>query len=225
MIKIGVVATIAYIAAIIALRWNDFHSLEALQRLKLNELGDFLAGVFGPLSFFWLIIGYVQQQKELMLNTEALRLQADELKNSVEQQRELVAATRNQIEVDKQSAERTERALKRAGYPMFSIINSGWQSKSGNSYEYYFVIVNSGAPASNVELMTEPSIVQLNRKYALFDRNDKKEIFWDTVRSGPAPSELKLVITCKDSNEEAYFKAFDLRQDEECHYKGIALPA
>ncbi|VTX66414.1 hypothetical protein [Acinetobacter ursingii] len=27
---------------------------------SLNELGDFLAGVFAPIAFFWLILGYMQ---------------------------------------------------------------------------------------------------------------------------------------------------------------------
>lgn len=45
-----------------------------------NELGDFLAGSFSPLAFLWLVLGYLQQQEELQQNTEALRLQAAELK-------------------------------------------------------------------------------------------------------------------------------------------------
>ena len=46
----------------------------------LNEFGDFIAGAFAPLAFLWLVLGYYQQGKELQQNTEALRLQADELK-------------------------------------------------------------------------------------------------------------------------------------------------
>src|SRR5690606_28462724 len=42
---------------------------------SLNELGDFLAGIFAPVAFFWLILGYVQQGKQLEQNTKALEQQ------------------------------------------------------------------------------------------------------------------------------------------------------
>jgi len=35
--------------------------------LKLNEQGDFLAGVFAPLAFGWLVLGFFQQGRELKL--------------------------------------------------------------------------------------------------------------------------------------------------------------
>ena len=38
-----------------------------------NSVGDFLAGVFSPVAFLWLILGYHQQGEELKLNTKALR--------------------------------------------------------------------------------------------------------------------------------------------------------
>lgn len=66
--------------------------------LELNEIGDFLAGVFGPVAFLWLVLGYLQQGRELKLSSEALQLQAQELKNSVEQQKELVDITKLQVE-------------------------------------------------------------------------------------------------------------------------------
>lgn len=59
---------------------------QELLELKLNELGDFLAGSFGPIGFFWLVIGYIQQGRELKISSEALRWQTEELKNSVTQQ-------------------------------------------------------------------------------------------------------------------------------------------
>lgn len=58
--------------------------------LKLNEKGDLLAGVFSPLAFLWLVYGYLQQGRELKINSESLRLQANELKNSVEEQKKLI---------------------------------------------------------------------------------------------------------------------------------------
>ncbi|MDF3346925.1 hypothetical protein [Acinetobacter pittii] len=63
---------------------------------ELNSLGDFLAGIFAPVAFFWLILGYVQQAKQLDQNTKALEqqeralhLQIEEMKESVKQQKEI----------------------------------------------------------------------------------------------------------------------------------------
>ncbi|WP_143735909.1 hypothetical protein [Methyloprofundus sedimenti] len=91
---IGVLVTILYSVFIYCLISPQ---LDKLRTLPLNELGDFLAGVFGPLAIFWLILGFLQQGKELQQSTEALELQAKELKNSVEQQKGLVNATKEQI--------------------------------------------------------------------------------------------------------------------------------
>ncbi len=57
--------------------------------LAPNNVGDLLAGVFGPVAILWLILGFFQQGIELRQNTQALHLQAEELRNSVEQQRQL----------------------------------------------------------------------------------------------------------------------------------------
>lgn len=64
--------------------------------LEFNEVGDFLAGIFSPIAFLFLYLGYRQnsealklQAKELGLSNKALQAQVTELKSSVEQQKEL----------------------------------------------------------------------------------------------------------------------------------------
>ena len=57
---------------------------DSLTGLELNAIGDFLAGTFAPLGFFWLVAGFYQQGKGLEQNSEALRLQAEELQKSTE---------------------------------------------------------------------------------------------------------------------------------------------
>ena len=42
-----------------------------------NEWGDFLAGVFAPLAFLWLVIGYYRQGDEIAKSTQQLERQAD----------------------------------------------------------------------------------------------------------------------------------------------------
>lgn len=73
--------------------------------LSLNELGDFLAGIFAPVAFFWLILGYIQQGKQLDQNTQALeqqeqalQLQIKEMRETVQQQGELVLLQKQQNE-------------------------------------------------------------------------------------------------------------------------------
>ncbi|WP_342236814.1 hypothetical protein [Inquilinus sp. OTU3971] len=58
----------------------------------LNDIGDFLAGMFAPLAFIWLVVGYFLQGAELALNTRALALQVQEMQESVRQQSQQAAA-------------------------------------------------------------------------------------------------------------------------------------
>ncbi len=86
----GVGITLVWLI-VIALLWffGDLKSPESL-----NELGDALAGIFAPVAFLWLVLGYRQQGKQLEQNTQALeqqeralQLQIDEMRESVKQQK------------------------------------------------------------------------------------------------------------------------------------------
>ena len=48
----GFSVTITYVVFVV---WFLWEKLLKLDELKLNEFGDFFAGVFGPLMLFWLI--------------------------------------------------------------------------------------------------------------------------------------------------------------------------
>ncbi|HEH8511533.1 TPA: hypothetical protein SH269_003856 [Pseudomonas aeruginosa] len=80
---LGIVLTIAYAVFMCFIFGNP---LPVLKEMELNSVGDFLAGVFGPVAILWLILGFFQQGLELRQNNEALKMQADELRASVEQQ-------------------------------------------------------------------------------------------------------------------------------------------
>ncbi|MFW1736650.1 hypothetical protein ACG94V_17980 [Acinetobacter sp. ULE_I001] len=92
-----------YLLLMIVLSVGD---LSEFKEMKPNEWGDFLAGTFAPLAFMWLVFGYRQQGEELKQNTEALKLQAEELKNSVEQQKQLVKVTQVELELIKNKDDR-----------------------------------------------------------------------------------------------------------------------
>lgn len=99
---IGSVFTIIYLIVFISF---IFGRLPELQTMALNNIGDFLAGAFGPIAFFWLVLGFMQQGTELRVSTEALRMQADELKASVLQQTALATAQQVSLENHEKSLE------------------------------------------------------------------------------------------------------------------------
>ena len=97
----GVIVTLIWFLGIYGFTQSNGYSLP----MELNALGDFLAGIFAPVAFFWLILGYVQQGKQLDQNTKALeqqekvlQLQIEEMKESVQQQTELVNIQKKQYE-------------------------------------------------------------------------------------------------------------------------------
>lgn len=108
--------------------------------LSLNELGDFLAGAFGPLAFAWLVFGYFQQGDELKQGTEALKLQAKELNESVRQQTYLVEAQRVMLDNE-------ERALE----PILYVVYDGPETDQEGDYDS-FEISNSGGYCDRVEV-------------------------------------------------------------------------
>lgn len=71
--------------------------------LTLNEMGDFIAGVFSPLAFLWVVVGYYQSQQALVIqaeelnqNTKALSAQVDEMKKTTDIQEKQLLEMRQQ---------------------------------------------------------------------------------------------------------------------------------
>ena len=115
--------------------------------LRPNEVGDFLAGVFGPLAFLWLVFGYYQQGEELKHSVEALKLQAEELRNSVEQQKELVEVSREAIQAERSEKElQAQRRLKEIK-PRLTI-----ETKTPQSLIYSYSISNSGGDCRDLTI-------------------------------------------------------------------------
>lgn len=123
-------------------------NFEEVKALKLNEKGDFLAGIFSPLAFLWLVYGYLQQGQELKQNTEALRLQADELKNSVTQQTEQVRLTAEQLALITQKETLEIDKIIESVKPKFSI----WISRYSYDDGYELSIHNYGAKVTDSQV-------------------------------------------------------------------------
>lgn len=109
--------TVFYVAGAFMVMGARF---DELLLLKLSEIGDLSAGIFGPVAFLWLVLGYIQQGRELRLSSEALQLQAQELSNSVAQQCEMVAAQKTNLQ-------NYERSLE----PLLHLVvsNAGWDDE------------------------------------------------------------------------------------------------
>ena len=203
----GIGVTIFYVLLIFCFRWGDFHTLK---EMSLNEFGDFFAGVFGPLTLFWLILGYIQQQKELQQNTSALNLQAQELKNAVEQHKELVETTRQQLELE-------HIKFKQAVEPNLILISAIWISKGLDRVNYRFVIKNSGKLASNIAFTTNPLVEEIFSHPTLpfLGEGETYVLEWNTKSP---PEFLDFTIHFKDSNRTEYEKHFQLKLDIEQGY-------
>ncbi|MDR2330320.1 MAG: hypothetical protein LBE58_12015 [Comamonas sp.] len=106
--KVGAILSAFYLLTISAV---SFFLYTPQPPIRINELGDFLAGVFAPLAFLWLVIGYFQQGEELRLNTENLALQVEELKQATAHAGGLlnVATLEHQLAREKLEAEKAEK--------------------------------------------------------------------------------------------------------------------
>lgn len=112
--------------------------------LTSNELGDFLAGCFAPLAFLFLYLGYRQQGVELKQNTQALMLQAKELKNSVEQQKQLVEVTQAELELIQKKDDRQIKLETINAQPFFHIndLKVSIEKNSNSELDKYYLLID-----------------------------------------------------------------------------------
>lgn len=96
----------------------------------INGVGDFLAGLFSPIAFGWLIIGYLMQNKEL--------------KNSVEQTGEAQRLARDQLYLQVWLSEKEELEKFNSAQPIFFLREQGQDNQ--------ITIKNIGEIAFNIEV-------------------------------------------------------------------------
>ncbi|HYD78555.1 MAG TPA: hypothetical protein VEC06_02005 [Paucimonas sp.] len=128
---------------------------------ELNAWGDFFAGFFAPLAFLWLVLGYLQQGEELRHSTEALKLQAEELRASVVQQSELVAVSREQMKQELRALEEERERRRDAARPKF-VPQLSSTIRSGSEIEFKLKVVNVGNTATKLRMQFAPPLGQLS---------------------------------------------------------------
>lgn len=170
------------VAGIISVIWGlcivvyIYDSNNTLRSLSLNELGDFLAGVFAPLAFLWLVVGYFQQSKEISQNTEALAqqekalmLQADELKASVAQQTIIAEATREELAHLIDQSKRNYLKEKINAQPIIVPVSRTVSVTSGIKGHFYRLeFVNGKNTISNVEVSVRALGEQVSQKCYIY---------------------------------------------------------
>jgi hypothetical protein len=103
------------------------------------------------------VLSFFQQSKELQHSVDALRLQAEELKHSVEQQKELVGISKETLDYERALSARREQEARLKRQPDFVINGVGGKSGSG-SVMNRVQMSNVGAPVSKVEFQVDPPL-------------------------------------------------------------------
>lgn len=205
----GALGTAIYLALIAIIVANKFDSF---LHLELNELGDFLAGVFGPVAFLWLVLGFLQQGRELKLSTDALRLQADELRASVEQQTMMV-------ESQKITLENHERSLD----PLLVLQSVPGTHDEEGDYHFQFKVINKGAYCEDVaisissaefsfSLKAEPLYDDAYTTFSIADEwSDKVNIVITYIRVSGNAGVQKFQLTKVEQQDESWYAISKLR--------------
>jgi len=135
---------------LVALWWLTGGRLESLTTLQLNEVGDFLAGAFGPLAILWLVLGFFQQGMELRQSTEALQLQGQELKNSVEQQKRMAELSLEALKLEQSNRLDQEKRFRASLKPILTVESDSPTFLAGR-YVLECRIINDGAQIFSLE--------------------------------------------------------------------------
>ncbi|WP_111637666.1 hypothetical protein [Marinomonas shanghaiensis] len=93
LFRIFLTISLVWTAGVSWFLFKDQFLYNGYSPMPLNEIGDFLAGSFSPLAFFWLAYGYWMQNKEL-------KNQLDEFRNSIEVQKDLAKAANNESQLN-----------------------------------------------------------------------------------------------------------------------------
>ncbi|MBC3906220.1 hypothetical protein [Undibacterium umbellatum] len=165
--------------------------------LKINEIGDALAGFFSPVAFLWLVYGYLQQGRELKLSSDALRLQAQELQNSVQQQKALVEIGQSELAAMQLAMEKQSDQEKEKFRPVFFIQGQGTGSGKQKVIRVTYTIKNTGSTISKFEISSENLLIEPH-KYEIFQRDQTIKFSFEI----DALIEQNLTITCVYVNGE-----------------------
>lgn len=190
---------------LLLLAWLVVSRWDTVRLMPLNEIGDTLAGVFSPLAFLWLVIGYFQQKEELAQNTQALLLQAQELGNSVARQAELVKLTEQQISEDRQ------RHLVSIS-PNFDISTTRRSYGYGGATPIYVItVLNTGAACVAIRLTGNSPSCRIDYEKESLVEMESWEIPVETVAGAAlVPHRFQLLIHYRSRDADCFAKVVQM---------------
>lgn len=205
---IGISLSVAWVSLVLiyigATKQNPFC-------LKLNEFGDFFAGAFGPIGILWIVLGFWQQGDELRNSVDALNVQSEELRKSVEQQKALVDTSREQADAKKRVAENLERDEVLSQFPRFNMFSdtAEFNSPHGPSSSA-FRLYNSGKICMDIQIWDEDNDpVLLHDKPSL---ENEKALRFFVEYTDTDHSDFRIIVRFKSSEGIAGHQSFRLRK-------------
>jgi hypothetical protein len=212
----GIAGTALYLVFLLAISYASHESFEGKGP---NEWGDFLAGTVGPLALIWIVIGYFQQGEELRNSVNTLQLQTKELKNSVDQQREIARIANEQFALQQNEFTSTIQRLETENCARFVILYLGVDLRNSSPYDdmkgspelHKFEIANIGNTA--VELSIWPAYGEFSgiEDLIVIWPQFKTEIFYFPLfREDTYGNQIQINLNYKEStgkavSEEYYF--------------------
>lgn len=113
--------------------------------LSADQFGNFAAGSLAPIGIVWIVLGFLLQGDELKNSVDALR-------QSVEQQGNLVDLTRKQLEHQIEALQESRSEKYYASLPILKLIAAGG-SRSGPRFKSNIEIHNFGAECTEVRVL------------------------------------------------------------------------
>lgn len=211
---IGVFITFSYLCSIGFFQWQQIKEIDGLE---LNAFGDFLAGVFGPVAIFWLVLGFFQQGVELRNSIQSLDLQTQELRQSVEQQKKLVEVSASQLEIQRTEFEQTLHQLGEAVRPNFIVSYLGIDDDGYSPYEdraslplrHKIGFANIGGTACKVELfLGYGSLVPDEGPIIIWPQFEKRVRQVELFASDTHGDSIQLDINYQDALGRQFFEEY-----------------
>lgn len=211
--RIGIAGTGAWVLLFSFWIYRDW---PAVLEMKLNELGDSLAGAAAPVALLWLVLGYIQHGRELSLNTKALRAQEQELRRQVEQTGVLAdnaarqaQATEQLSQQNREQREEERQRQIRLSQPVFIPDGGG---SSGNNMEVR--LKNRGAPISNIGAGIESSIYSISVSPTHYmDFDDRITVKFVEKPGAAATFPIVFTLDYTDGLKERRSKTFQVSPD------------
>lgn len=214
----GVLVTTIYVGGMLIYAW---WVSQAMLAMKPDQFATFLAGIFAPLAFLWLVLGFIQQGEELRNSAEALRLQEEELHNLVEQQADLVKVSREQFKHQQDRADAAEKEARRLAQPTLVLRGGTAFSSAGAPHfiERSFELGNVGPTCTNLRINF--GNLKKSDYLASFANGDKR--VWKLPFDLSVFEEAEIFVSYLDARGEPGEKRFRLKKRG--HKVSVALDA